>query len=491
MLLIPITKKASWRNPPWITIALILINVFVFVLFQRNDDERWADAMTFYFESDLANLEADFYKDYLEIEGRIREIENIPGSDAPESEKRAYYYFEIRESKDFVQRVDQGHVIPPHDARLMQWRNLRDNYEQLLERIVAVKYGFRPAMPSLLTWISTMFLHGDWGHLIGNMIFLWLVGCLIEYGCRHMVFPVIYLLGGLSATGFFWLLNMYSTIPLVGASGAIAGIMGAFTVFYGFSKVNIFINLGFYFNYLKFPAIFLLPLWMGNELYQMFFNDGSAVAYAAHLGGLGGGAVMALVVSRIPGMLDKEAFEGVEEDKVRPLVESALKYMRELKFDKARPLLIEALTHAPDDISIWRHLNVVDGQNPLSDQFHQTVSRLLTLYCRQPETYSDALALFREYRNSAQPPRLSSTLYIRISNSFSDMGEPEEAEHILLMLLKKAPDLLSLPTALLKLANSFKQKNQPEKYRQCIKLLSTHYPLANETRLATQQLVRH
>jgi membrane associated rhomboid family serine protease len=488
MIIIPMTRKGSWRNPPWITIALILINVFVFILFQSKDDECWADAMAFYFESDLATLEADFYGHYLEIEGRSPEVENLPGADAPDSEKKAYYYNHIRQSDDFLHLLGQGRIISGDDPRFMEWQILRGNYDRLLEQVVTVKYGFRPVIAAPFTWLSTMFLHGGWGHLIGNMVFLWLVGCLIEYGCRHAVYPAIYLLGGFCATGLFWVLNMQSTIPLVGASGAISCIMGALTVFYGVKKINIFINLGFYFNYLKFPAIFLLPFWMGNELYQMLFNDGSPVAYAAHLGGLGGGALLAFAVSRIPGMLDKEAFEAVAEDKVGPLVERALGYMGELKYDKARPLLAEALSLSPDNTAIWRHLHVIDGRNPASEQFHRTVAMLLTLYCRVPDTCGEALSLFREYRRVARPPKLASDLYIRMSHAFADMGETDEAERILLALLKKAPDLPSLPTALLKLAKIFRQQNQHEKYRQCVALLTRHYPQANETRLVAELL---
>ncbi len=187
-----------------------------------------------------------------------------------------------------------------------------------MARVVSYRYGFRPAYPRLVTWFSSMFLHGGWGHLIGNMIFLWLIGALIEYGCRHVVFPVIYILAGVGGDVLFWLLHSGSTSPCVGASGAISGIMGAFAVFYGLKRVGIFINLGFYFNYLKFPAILLLPFWMGHELFQLHFDEMSNVGYAAHLGGLGFGALLAWVAGTIPGCLDQEAFAAAEEDKVAP-----------------------------------------------------------------------------------------------------------------------------------------------------------------------------
>ena len=76
-----------------------------------------------------------------------------------------------------------------------------------------------------------MFLHGGVAHLVGNMIFLWLVGCLLETGCGRIYYLGIYILTGFGAAGLFWAGNMQSLTPLVGASGAIAGFMGAFTTF--------------------------------------------------------------------------------------------------------------------------------------------------------------------------------------------------------------------------------------------------------------------
>ena len=116
-----------------------------------------------------------------------------------------------------------------------------------------------------------MFLHGSVSHLIGNMIFLWLVGCILEYGMGRRYYPVLYILGGLIAVLLYFAVKHTSIVPLVGASGAIAGLMGAFGVIFGRERVRIFLSLGFYFNYFKVRAIYLLPLWVGNELYQLFF----------------------------------------------------------------------------------------------------------------------------------------------------------------------------------------------------------------------------
>ena len=188
----------------------------------------------------------------------------------------------------------QGRIISLQDPEYENWTMLRRTYEEKRDKSVAFAYGLRPAQPRTTTFFSYMFLHGGLGHLVGNMIFLWILGCMLEMGSGRVLFVAIYLLSGLASAGLFVLIYPTSTIPLVGASGAIAGLMGAYTVLYGTKKVSIFYSLGFFFNTATVPAIILLPVWLANECYQLFFSGASHVAYVAHIGGLAGGEDKAL-----------------------------------------------------------------------------------------------------------------------------------------------------------------------------------------------------
>jgi membrane associated rhomboid family serine protease len=478
MIAIPLTKNFSWRNPPLMTIGLILINCFIFIAFQHNDDRYWAEANQFYFDSGLAKLEIQLYRIYLESKNNTASENRgaIPGG----SDNDAH----------FLKRLKNGGVVPETDPRLARWQRLRSEYTARLNRVVAYKYGFKPASPRPFTWLSSMFLHGGWGHLIGNMIFLWLIGCLIEYGCRHITFPIIYLLGGMGGSAFFWLLNSNSTIPSLGASGAIAGIMGAFTVFYGLKKVRIFINLGFYFNYLKFSAIFLLPLWMASQLLQMLFDTLSPVAYAAHLGGLGCGAVLALIARHIPGSLQEDAFEAAEEDKVAPLLEHALAHMGALNFSAARGLLEQALEHDPDNITVRQHLYTIDRQHPEKSRYHLTASELLARLCLQPDHFDRACSLFQDYIKTAKPPKLSGDQYITISQCFIATGRLQDAQRIIFSLVKKAPRLSGLPMAMFKLSQEFRRAQQKIEWTRCLEALRHYFPMSNEAQFALEQLKR-
>ena len=157
-------------------------------------------------------------------------------------------------------------------------------------------YGVVPGDFHAATLVTSMFLHGSWSHIIGNMLYLWIFGDNVEDRCGHGRFAVFYLLCGFAAGAGQILMNANSMVPTIGASGAIAGVMGAYFVLYPHSRVLTFIPFPL-FDVIEVPAIFLLGFWFLMQL----FNAG-AVAAAAGTGG-GGVAFAAHVVGFVAGVL--------------------------------------------------------------------------------------------------------------------------------------------------------------------------------------------
>src|SRR6516164_5814976 len=159
-------------------------------------------------------------------------------------------------------------------------------------------YGVVPAYFSPPTLITSMFLHGSWMHVIGNMWYLWIFGDNVEDRLGHGRFIVFYLLCGTVAAIGQIVMDPTSTLPTIGASGAIAGVMGAYFVLYPQSRVLTLVPLFIWFEVIELPAIVLLGFWFLLQL----FNAGAVastagtnggVAFAAHvvgfLIGVGGG----------------------------------------------------------------------------------------------------------------------------------------------------------------------------------------------------------
>src|SRR5262245_10990835 len=176
--------------------------------------------------------------------------------------------------------------------------------EHTLNRFLFV-YGVVPAAFSAPTLITSMFLHGGWAHIIGNMWYLWIFGDNVEDRLGHGRFIVFYLLCGIAAAMGQILMNPSSEIPTIGASGAIAGVMGAYFVLYPRSRVLTLVPIFFFIQLIEVPAIFLLGFWF---LFQ-FLSAGSVavtanqasggVAFAAHVVGFIVG-VVGVVVFRKP-----------------------------------------------------------------------------------------------------------------------------------------------------------------------------------------------
>jgi membrane associated rhomboid family serine protease len=149
--------------------------------------------------------------------------------------------------------------------------------------------------------ITSMFLHGSWMHLIGNMWFLWIFGNNIEDSMGRGRFVVFYLLSGFCAAGLQVFLNPMSNIPMVGASGAISGVMGAYLVLYPRVRVFSILPLGFYVTTVALPAWLMLGYWM---LLQFVGGVGSigatggGTAFWAHVGGFVAGVVLIKLFSR-------------------------------------------------------------------------------------------------------------------------------------------------------------------------------------------------
>jgi membrane associated rhomboid family serine protease len=141
-----------------------------------------------------------------------------------------------------------------------------------------------PLTAVALTFITSMFLHGGWMHLIGNMWYLWIFGDNIEDRLGHFRFLLFYLLCGIGAGIVHTILNANSVIPSVGASGAIAGVLGAYMVSFPHAKVLTILPILFFIQIIEIPALIVLGFWF---LMQFFYGTASlAVATASNTGGV-------------------------------------------------------------------------------------------------------------------------------------------------------------------------------------------------------------
>jgi membrane associated rhomboid family serine protease len=167
------------------------------------------------------------------------------------------------------------------------------------------------------TLVTSMFLHGGWLHILGNMWFMWIFGGNVEDSMGHVRFAVFYLLSGLAAAAAQIISNPESGIPMVGASGAIGGVMGAYILLYPRVNVLMLVFLGFFVTTFTVPAVFMLGYWL---LLQVIGGVGSigaqggGVAFWAHIGGFVAGALLVLLF-RKPELVNRHPYHGWKQKK--------------------------------------------------------------------------------------------------------------------------------------------------------------------------------
>jgi membrane associated rhomboid family serine protease len=155
--------------------------------------------------------------------------------------------------------------------------------------------------PPKLTLFTSMFLHGGWMHLIGNMLYLWIFGNNIEDKLGHVAFIIFYILSGILAALAHIISNPGSQVPTVGASGAIAGVLGAYMIRFPTAKVLVLFWFGFFIRMIYVPAVIVLGFWfilqLAVGLPSLSASQAGGVAYFAHIGGFVAGIILFLILS--------------------------------------------------------------------------------------------------------------------------------------------------------------------------------------------------
>ncbi len=252
---------------PWVTIGLIAANIAVFLaLFPMASQQATETHQRF-----RALVQFAREHPYLRLPEEVAQV--IPAIRPPV----------------FL----SAEVVAEQQAQLDR---LMNDFRASRSRSVYRTYGYIPAQPYLLTLFTAMFLHGGWLHLLGNMLFLWLSGTSLEDRWGRVLFPVLYLTSGIAGTLAHGAMHPQSDLPMVGASGAIAGLMGAFLIRLATTRIRFF--YWFYFTRGTFyaPAYVVLPLWLLQQFSMASSGPMGGVAVWAHIGGFGVGVAAALLI---------------------------------------------------------------------------------------------------------------------------------------------------------------------------------------------------
>ena len=308
MLVVPVEKRIDWKQPPIVLIAIVALNILIFVFYQSNDPALYDEAFTAYSQNGLKELEQTAYQDYLRSQSSNQLL------DANDDDSAIWSLLSDQNFSAFLAE-NESNYIP--DDKLEQWRTDRAEVNDLVARISSNAYGLNSQDPSVITVLSYQFLHGGLLHLLGNMVFLLLTGFAVEVALGHKRFLLYYLVSGVGA-GLLFVAGQSlfggSGGNLVGASGAISGVMAMYVVLFGMRKIEFFYWILIFTGYFRSAAIIMLPAYILKELFMLLFDQGSNVAYSAHIGGFVAGAALVMATqSFLKQAIDDDYLDGKEE----------------------------------------------------------------------------------------------------------------------------------------------------------------------------------
>ncbi len=482
LFLLPIHEKISLARLPVATVLISLALCLTFIFFQLDDKTVREEAKKLYYDKGIDKIELPQYirfaRRHMHVDVYYKIIEGLR-HDVVKTEE---LYWAQHSDPIFQGELAKGNIINETHPKYREWRKLRREYEFLLSKDHAFSYGFKSAQPSLLDLGRSFFLHGSWQHLLGNVIFLFFVGMNLEILIGSFVFVLSLAVIHTMTVCVFGYLYPFSLIPLIGASGGIAGLLGIHALMYRFKKIDFFVNILFYFNTLKLPGMIVIPLWLGWELLEYYLHPVSSQSYSSHLSGFVTGLLIGALLYRMKYGSQGQSSKGQERKFLdfQSQYNRALDHLSELNFPQAKRILFELHENYPQNQEVLFNLFNVTKIEPSSDDYHLVIGKILSLKDNSKACVSMTNIIFKNYIKNAEPSiRFDPNVFLNVLHKFRRYGYLDDAEKILKIFVQfnksgKLDEMIAREQ--LQLVRSFMNKNDTVKAKRILDWCWQLYP---------------
>lgn len=433
-------------NAPVVTLVLILLNCFVYLFFQSGDDRVMRNAQDYYQQSQLAQIEFPAYANWLgdhadghKGQQRVSDMQSAP----PE-----LIFALIESDQKFLDALHADLVITPTDVDYVDWHAKRTMFESIRDSAFTLRHALRFSHIEPGRMFSAMFMHGGIEHLIGNMIFLLILGLLVEGALGPRWYLALYLAGGFGASFVTVAWHWGDHGLALGASGAIAALMGAYCVIWGRRRVRVFYWFFVIFDYVRVPALVLLPFWLGWELLNLWLNGGAQVGFDAHAGGIVSGAGLAWLMRRY-GLVRDEFVEVEEREEQRDglalAYTQALEHIGNLEIKPARALFERIDADAPGQLHVLIALYRCARYDGTPAQLDAAATDVLGFQTKNDSTIKDVKHVFDDYLKACNGvPRLAPVLLLGMVKPLLHAGADSDVHALLHVVGENHPHLPTL-----------------------------------------------
>ncbi len=454
MFIIPIGRDAPVHKTPYITVFFIAVNIVVFLITAPFISRQKRQIMT---------LEQEL----IETSSALVAVENLNrpfdfavdviddiAKQVDENKYKRHFLGSLKPGEELQekilkrrQRFKDGEIVAKDSLVYAQWYALYEKLEEVQDKLYKYnksflfnKFGFIPANSSFSGMFTSMFMHAGILHIIGNMWFLWLVGCSIEDRWGKGFFAIFYIISGIAALLMHKFMYPSSVVPVIGASGAVAGVMGAFMIRHYKTKIKLFYFVlvfirPFWGTFKVFASVFLF-FWFALQLLWGLGTIGltAQVAFWAHIGGFAFGAVTGSLLK----------FGKLEERYIKPSIDKQDKQIlghpkmiraREL-WDSHQPgndgealtLLKEVAEEEPNNIDAHIGLSKIYKHNRSMDELLYEYNRIIEIHIKRTQIVQ-ALLIYSELQELISGVILEPKNQYYIARFMKDNGDIERALH--------------------------------------------------------------
>lgn len=471
-MIIPISHESNKvRRLPWVSFFImascLLINILISVEIGKTAEELESTA------KELANYYIQH--PYLKLDPETKKL--LFGEKENEDAEKMLGVYRRRESRKI-------HLFQDEEQQKLD--QLSQKVKNTIDNVPYRKYGFIPAQKSFISLVTYMFIHGGWLHLIGNLLLLYLTGPFIEDVWGRPFFTAFYIIAGLFSGFMFSLYYPNFMGPLIGASGAIAGLMGAFLIRYWRTKIKFFFFFFFIHGTFKAPAWVMLPIWLALEIFSVNAIDsvnaeGGGVAHWAHIWGFIFGVVVAAGMKRFK----------IEKKYVHPKIEAQVHFVdegykafeeatqkrNEGKSDEAYALFLVAARKNPMDKDVVEGLWNQGKELGKEKEAAEFYIRMIESEIRH-NLMDVAFAHFADLKEKVPQASISMTCKFTLMTYLTECQDYKNAKELASELIEEV-DLNSSPGLLQKFASAASE-HSPEVAKKVIELCLKHPGITDE-----------
>ncbi|GAB1266702.1 rhomboid family intramembrane serine protease [Aurantivibrio infirmus] len=468
MVIIPTEKSFDWQHAPVVLISLVLLNILVFFFYQSGDAQKFQSAFDTYDHNELFDIEWPLYESFLVGQGDEELLETY------QLDMEEGYFSDIAGAMFFDEPFqsylkEQAPDLIKKDEDYFKWKNAKAEIYKELDSVSFRRFGLFPNDLDFISPLTYQFLHGDLMHLIGNLFFLVVCGFAVEAAIGHLRFLLFYLITGVVGGLAHALISPDSSTPLVGASGSISGVMAMYLGIFRFKKIEFFYWFFIFVGYFRAPALLILPIYVGKELFSYFSDTESNVAFMAHAGGfISGSILMAATFIFAPKKINEEYVES-DQSAVDPMLGKLAKVYDAIgnyQFESAQKqvqLLIEEFGSKFELIVLKYNLSKIDKPK----EYKNLVMEILSARGNSAEQKFQMEKVWKE--NPELQNGMNDDIAVQLGMNFSNEHHFNTAEEIFKILHERGsqhPNLGLFARKLAQAASSLKLDAQKRNYSQ-------------------------